>query len=284
MRNIHYFAQIPLIWTCCICLECCVDHHNGHDLRRLIRSADPGQDSSSRCKTRDSVTQTPLLFKKFEPDVSSLPGLWRPMQATSEPNSRSSLSGSHGPSFQRRKLRSESFVSNLMKNLPHKSQPTGFHEDKQPRSYQNLDSVTNIFTVCVENMNYSKRLDSGISSSLSSDDTLNFPKANKSSKVMSVEYREDDHIPNMPRRKHSRGGSAAMRRVEAAEADTDVEDELLPILKRTMSKGLNAEAVVLEKDIENARCQRSSSLEDNRLIVNDKEQERCHSYENIKNF
>lgn len=40
-------------------------------------------------------------FKKFEPDVSSLPGLWRPMQATSEPNSRSSLSGSHGPSFQR---------------------------------------------------------------------------------------------------------------------------------------------------------------------------------------
>lgn len=79
-------------------------------------------------------------------------------------------------------------------------------------SYQNLDSVTNIFTVCVENMNYSKRLDSGISSSLSSDDTLNFPKANKSSKVMSVEYREDDHIPNMPRRKHSRGGSAAMVR------------------------------------------------------------------------
>lgn len=43
--------------------------------------------------------------------------------------------------------------------------------------------------------------------------------------------------------------------MEAAEADTDVEDELLPILKRTMSKGLNAEAVVVsgQKQLEEVR-------------------------------
>uniref|UniRef100_A0A0N5AJY8 RING-type domain-containing protein n=1 Tax=Syphacia muris TaxID=451379 RepID=A0A0N5AJY8_9BILA len=171
----HTFCLMCITKTCCICLECCVNNHNGHDLRRLICRTTPNR-NLCRYDTKSSLTRTPLLPIK---------------KASDTPSQASGCSQSISDSTS---IRSSNWQENI---------PTEFKNIEQLESISNSGSF-------LENVNYTNRLNSdAVVSSTNSGQSSSFIKV-QSNTIETDSLPEDGHIPNMPRRRHFRASRTAL--------------------------------------------------------------------------